>query len=124
MLKPLLSDHQVAKITGRARSTLQKDRVSGAGIPFIRIGRLVRYRLSDVRDYIDGLPALRSTSQTTCRKAPVGHASNKRKSGAPGERQPGPLVGVVTEASSAIDAFELDKERPPPSEMAHGRAAR
>jgi len=38
MLDPLLSDRDVERITGRARSTLQKDRVSGSGIPFVRIG--------------------------------------------------------------------------------------
>jgi len=44
---PLLSDRDVERITGRARSTLQKDRVSGSGIPFVRIGRLVRYRQAE-----------------------------------------------------------------------------
>jgi len=63
MLDPLLSDRDVERITGRARSTLQKDRVSGFGIPFVRIGRLVRYRESDVRAYLDSLPACRSTSE-------------------------------------------------------------
>ena len=63
MLDPLLSDRDVEKITGRARSTLQKDRVAGSGIPFIRIGRLVRYRESDVTTYLDGLPTCRSTSE-------------------------------------------------------------
>jgi predicted DNA-binding transcriptional regulator AlpA len=63
MLDPLLSDRDVERITGRARSTLQKDRVSGSGIPFIRIGRLVRYRQSDVGAYLDALPAHRSTSE-------------------------------------------------------------
>jgi predicted DNA-binding transcriptional regulator AlpA len=63
---PLLSDRDVQEITGRARSTLQKDRVSGAGIPFVRIGRLVRYRQSDVKAYIEALPVRRSISETTC----------------------------------------------------------
>jgi len=63
MLDPLLSDHQVEKITGRARSTLQKDRVAGTGIPFVRIGRLVRYRQSAVAAYLDALPSRRSTSE-------------------------------------------------------------
>jgi predicted DNA-binding transcriptional regulator AlpA len=63
MLDPLLSDRDVEKITGRARSTLQKDRVTGTGIPFIRLGRLVRYRQSDVTDYLAALPSLRSTSE-------------------------------------------------------------
>jgi predicted DNA-binding transcriptional regulator AlpA len=59
----LLSDREVEKITGRARSTLQKDRVSGGGIPFIRLGRLVRYRQSDVTKFLDNLPSRRSTSE-------------------------------------------------------------
>jgi hypothetical protein len=63
MLEPLLSDRDVEKITGRARSMLQKDRVSGSGIPFVRLGRLIRYRQSDVRAYLDALPARHSTSE-------------------------------------------------------------
>ena len=63
MLDPLLSDRDVERITGRARSTLQKDRVSGTGIPFVRIGRLVRYRQSDIQAYLAALPARRSTSE-------------------------------------------------------------
>jgi predicted DNA-binding transcriptional regulator AlpA len=63
MLDPLLSDRDVERITGRARSTLQKDRVTGSGIPFVRLGRLVRYRQSDVQSYLAALPARRSTSE-------------------------------------------------------------
>jgi hypothetical protein len=61
---PLLSDTDVARLTGRARKTLQKDRLRGGdeSIPFIRLGRLVRYRLSDVQRFIAQRPALRSTS--------------------------------------------------------------
>jgi hypothetical protein len=62
-IEPHLTDHDVSRITGRARSTLQKDRVAGTGIPFIRIGRLVRYRQSDVQGYLAALPAYRSTSE-------------------------------------------------------------
>jgi hypothetical protein len=60
----LLTDIDVAHITGRARSTLQKDRVAGDGIPFVRLGRQVRYRQSDVENYLSGLTAHRSTSET------------------------------------------------------------
>jgi len=63
MPEQLLSDRDVEKLTGRARSTLQKDRVSGNGIPFIRLGRLVRYRPSDVTAYLDALPRHCSTSE-------------------------------------------------------------
>jgi predicted DNA-binding transcriptional regulator AlpA len=62
MLDQLLSDREVEKITGRARSTLQKDRVAGLGIPFVRVGRLVRYRQSDVAAFLDALPTRCSTS--------------------------------------------------------------
>lgn len=57
----LLSDREVEPLVGRARSSLQKDRVTGTGIPFVRVGRLVRYRHSDVIAYIASLPSLRST---------------------------------------------------------------
>ena len=64
MIEPLLSDKDVERITGRARSTLQKDRLVGRGIRFVRIGRLVRYRQSDVATYLDALPTRRSTSES------------------------------------------------------------
>lgn len=60
----LLDDRDVAAITGRARSTLQKDRLDGTGIPFVRLGRLVRYRQSDVSAYLASLPTLSSTSES------------------------------------------------------------
>jgi hypothetical protein len=63
---PLLTDTDVARLTGRARKTLQKDRLRGGDgcIPFVRLGRLVRYRQSDVAAYIAALPTLHSTSDT------------------------------------------------------------
>jgi predicted DNA-binding transcriptional regulator AlpA len=59
----LLSDREVSQIIGRARSTLQKDRLAGGGIPFVYVGRLCRYRLSDIEAYIAALPTCRSTSE-------------------------------------------------------------
>lgn len=59
----LMDDHEVARLTGRARSTLQKDRVRGGGIPFVRLGKLVRYRHSDVATWLASLPTRTSTSQ-------------------------------------------------------------
>jgi predicted DNA-binding transcriptional regulator AlpA len=63
MLDQLLSDREVEKITGRARSTLQKDRLAGRSIPFVRFGRLVRYRQSDVNAFLASLPSCRSASE-------------------------------------------------------------
>lgn len=60
--KTLLTDHDVAAITGRARSTLQKDRLAGGGIPFVRVGRQVRYRPADLATWLAALPTRTSTS--------------------------------------------------------------
>jgi hypothetical protein len=42
----------VSKITGRARQTLANDRCKNQGIPFIKLGRMVRYSLADVHRYM------------------------------------------------------------------------
>ena len=60
----LLSDHDLERLTGRKRSSWQKDRVKGVGIPFIRVGpRLVRYRQADVDQWL----AERRTQNTSGR---------------------------------------------------------
>ena len=49
----LLNERQVAKLTGRAVTTLQKDRVDGTGCAFVKLGkRMVRYRIEDVQEWI------------------------------------------------------------------------
>jgi predicted DNA-binding transcriptional regulator AlpA len=47
-LEPLLSVAQVAELTGRSISTLEKDRLTGFGPRYVKLGRLVRYSPSDV----------------------------------------------------------------------------
>jgi len=37
---------------GLARNTLEKMRVSGDGPPFVKLGRAVRYRMSDLESYL------------------------------------------------------------------------
>jgi len=49
----LLTDHDLERMTGRARSTWQKDRLTGRRPRFIRVGRLVRYRHSDVEHWLE-----------------------------------------------------------------------
>ncbi len=61
--KWLLSDRNLEELGIRKRSTAQKDRVNGTGIPFIRVGGLVRYRKEDVERYLAELPTRRSTSE-------------------------------------------------------------
>jgi hypothetical protein len=48
-----LKEVQVAEITGRALSTLRNERARGIGIPYIKIGRSVRYDLTDVIHFMD-----------------------------------------------------------------------
>ena len=58
----LLDDVQLAERWGTSPKTLRNQRVSGSVVPFIRIGRLVRYRLSDVLAY-EAAQTRRSTSE-------------------------------------------------------------
>ena len=50
----LLAEGAVAKLLSVSVYKLQRDRCRGVGIPFIRLGRMIRYRQSAVRRYIDG----------------------------------------------------------------------
>ena len=44
---------QVAGFTGRALSTLRNERARNEGIPYIKVGRSVRYDLQDVIEFMD-----------------------------------------------------------------------
>lgn len=48
---PRLNERQLAERWGVSVRTLQAARVKGSGVPFVRIGRSVRYRLEDVLAY-------------------------------------------------------------------------
>jgi predicted DNA-binding transcriptional regulator AlpA len=48
-----LNEKQVAEITGRALSTLRNERSQGKGIPYIKVGRSIRYDYSDVVKFMD-----------------------------------------------------------------------
>jgi predicted DNA-binding transcriptional regulator AlpA len=66
--EPLLTDRDIERITGRKRSTIQKDRMHSGGIPFIRLGRLVRYRPSTVNAWLASHPTFRSTAEADGKK--------------------------------------------------------
>jgi hypothetical protein len=48
-----LTENDVSKITGVALSTLRNNRSKGRGIPYIKIGRSVRYDLEDVIEFME-----------------------------------------------------------------------
>lgn len=54
MQTQLLNTQQAAEYLGVSVAFLERDRWAGARVPFIKIGaRAVRYRLSDLEDYIE-----------------------------------------------------------------------
>ncbi len=60
----LLTTKEAAPILGVSVAFLERDRWAGARVPYIKIGsRAVRYRLSDLRAYIESCVRL-STSQS------------------------------------------------------------
>jgi len=58
----LFSQETVAAIRDCSLATLERDRWIGSGIPFIKMGRLVRYRKADIRAWLEGHQPVQSTS--------------------------------------------------------------
>ena len=48
-----INEKEVARITGRALPTLRNDRHRRRGIPYVKVGRSVRYNLEDVLEYME-----------------------------------------------------------------------
>jgi len=48
-----LTEKQVSEITGRALQTLRNERFLGKGIPYVKVGRSVRYSLEDVVEFME-----------------------------------------------------------------------
>ena len=48
-----LTEKEVSKITGRAEQTLRNDRFNRRGIPYSKIGRSVRYKATDVFEFME-----------------------------------------------------------------------
>ncbi len=48
-----VDEKQVSHITGRALPTLRNDRHRGRGIPYVKIGRSVRYSFDDVISFME-----------------------------------------------------------------------
>ncbi len=59
----LFSQVSVAHIRDCSKFTLERDRWSGGGIPFVKIGRAVRYRKADVLAWLEKHQTHCSTSE-------------------------------------------------------------
>ena len=54
VLQDLLTSNQVAEITGLSTETLAQWRSQRRGIPYLKIGRAVRYDPGEVQTYLEG----------------------------------------------------------------------
>jgi len=48
-----LSEKEVSQITGIAKQTLSNKRSNRAGIPYIKVGRSIRYNMDDVIEFME-----------------------------------------------------------------------
>lgn len=82
--KLLLNEIEAAQILSISRHFLRRDRISSSsvGIPFIRIGSAVRYRIVDLEKWIDGRSHVPETAFITERAA-VPTNDDKRARGRP-----------------------------------------
>ena len=61
-MEPILCEKQAARFLGCSIYKLQKDRRIGSPIPYIKVGRSVRYKLQDIEAYLES-QRFTSTSQ-------------------------------------------------------------
>lgn len=52
MERAVLDTEAAAHYIGLAASTMEKQRVAGGGVPFVKLGRAVRYRVCDLEAYL------------------------------------------------------------------------
>jgi len=60
----LITEKEVQTLLSLGESTVQQWRMYGKGPKFVKLGRAVRYRLSDVQEYLRTLRTPSRTSQT------------------------------------------------------------
>lgn len=48
----LLTEDEVSRIFNISKNTLRSDRFKGSGLPYIKIERRVRYKVSDIEKYL------------------------------------------------------------------------
>lgn len=59
----LLTEQELSALTKKSVRTIQGQRIRGGGIPYVKLGAHVRYRMADVQRYLDEHTKL-STSET------------------------------------------------------------
>jgi len=51
--KRYINEKEVTIITGRATQTLRNDRSNRRGIPYVKLGRSIRYSIEDVLNFME-----------------------------------------------------------------------
>ncbi len=64
----LFSQETVAAILDCSLAMIERDRWMGTGVPFVKIGRMVRYRKIDIDAWLGGHALFQSTSQCVTMK--------------------------------------------------------
>ncbi len=64
----LFTQDTVAALLSCSLATIERDRWAGTGIPFIKIGRLVRYQKADIQAWLATHQAVQSTTQAQLMK--------------------------------------------------------
>ena len=54
-LEPLLNEKDIARLTKRSIASIRRDRMTGKGVPFIRMGKSVRYTADTLRSFLKSL---------------------------------------------------------------------
>ena len=49
----LLTEKEVQELYKLNLKTLQRERCNGSGIPYVKLGRRVRYKVSDINAYLE-----------------------------------------------------------------------
>lgn len=63
-----LTEKEVARITGLSLSTLRNARFQGRGLPYVKLGRSVRYDLKDVVKYMEDRKVIPEECWVVCEK--------------------------------------------------------
>lgn len=49
----LLNQAEAARVIGKSEKWLERDRWAGPTVPYVKLGRTVRYRVADLLEYIE-----------------------------------------------------------------------
>lgn len=79
---PLLTEHDVARITGLSLASVRRWRLIGQGPRFLKLGRAVRYRREDLSAWLKSRPG--GGAPTGCPERPVlAHSPTSMRGPAP-----------------------------------------